>query len=90
MLTTTPDWAASSPARPLAAVQPRLSSVALAIFGFCWNSRIALRIILAASACGTEEPSASRRRRIARAWSCETRDSLTPISAPICFIVASA
>jgi hypothetical protein len=65
-----------------------LGSVAFAIFGF-WNSRIALRITFMASAAGTIEPSASRRRRIARACSCETRDSLTPISAPICFIVAS-
>jgi hypothetical protein len=62
--------------------------VAFAILGF-WNDRIALRITLAASAAGTTVPRASRRRRIARAWSCETRDSLTPISAPICFIVAS-
>jgi hypothetical protein len=65
-----------------------LCSVALAIFGF-WNSRIALRITLAASAAGTIVPSASRSRRMARACSCDTRDSLTPISAPICFIVAS-
>jgi len=65
-----------------------LGSAAFAIFGF-WNSRIALRITFMASAAGTIEPSASRRRRIARACSCETRDSLTPISAPICFIVAS-
>jgi len=65
-----------------------LFSVAFAIFGFCWNSRIALRIAFAASA-GTIEPSASRSLRMARACSCETRDSLTPISAPICFIVAS-
>ena len=34
-------------------------------------------------------PSALRRRCTARACSCETRDSLTPIAAPICFIVAS-
>jgi hypothetical protein len=66
----------------------RLSSVAFAIFGF-WNSRIALRITCIASTCGTSVPRASRSRRIARAWSCDTRDSLTPISAPICFIVAS-
>jgi hypothetical protein len=65
-----------------------LCSVAFAIFGF-WNSRMALRMTLAASAAGIIEPSASRRRRMARAWSCDTRDSLTPISAPICFIVAS-
>ena len=38
---------------------------------------------------GTIDPSASRSRRMARACSCDTRDSLTPISAPICFIVAS-
>jgi len=64
-------------------------SVAFAIFGFWWNSRIALRITLTASAFGNIDPSASRRRRMARAWSCDTRDSLTPISAPICFMVAS-
>jgi dienelactone hydrolase len=63
--------------------------VAFAIFGFCWNARIALRIACAASAGGTIDPRASRSLRTARAWSCETRDSLTPISAPICFIVAS-
>ena len=34
-------------------------------------------------------PSDWRRRRIARACNCETRDSLTPISAPISFIVTS-
>ena len=46
--------------------------------------------------CASPRPAAahlarapSRRRRIARACSCETRDSLTPISAPICFIVTS-
>jgi hypothetical protein len=61
----------------------------LAIFGFCWNERIALRMMLAASAGGTADPSASRRRRIARACSWDTRDSLTPISAPICFMVTS-
>jgi hypothetical protein len=63
--------------------------VAFAIVGFCWNARIAFRMIDAASAAGTAEPSASRRRRMARACSCDTRDSFTPISAPICFIVAS-
>src|SRR4051812_14465753 len=31
--------------------------------------------------------STSRRRRSARACSCDTRDSFTPISRPICFIV---
>jgi len=65
-----------------------LCSVAFAIFGF-WNSRIALRITFIASAAGSIDPSASRSRRMARACSCDTRDSLTPISAPICFIVAS-
>src|SRR6188768_969607 len=30
-----------------------------------------------------------RRRVIARACNCETRDSFTPIASPICFIVAS-
>ncbi len=38
---------------------------------------------------GFMSPSASRRRRMARACSCETRDSFTPISAPICFMVTS-
>jgi hypothetical protein len=47
------------------------------------------RSIAAASAGAIVLPSASRRRRIARAWSCDTRDSLTPISCPICFIVTS-
>jgi len=42
-------------------------SVAFAIFGFWWNSRIAVRITLTASAFGSIEPSASRSRRIARA-----------------------
>jgi len=64
-------------------------SVAFAIFGFCWNSRIAVRMTFTASAFVIIAPSASRSRRIARACNCETRDSLTPISAPICFIVAS-
>jgi len=35
------------------------------------------------------QASAWRRRWTARACSCETRDSLTPNSAPICFIVTS-
>jgi len=67
----------------------RLSSVAFAMRGFCWNSRIAVRMIFATSTPGVMAARASRRRRMARAWSCETRDSFTPISAPICFIVAS-
>ena len=43
--------------------------------------------------CGraTRRPSrACLRRGIARACSCETRDSFTPIAKPICFIVASS
>jgi hypothetical protein len=57
----------------------------LTIFGF-WNASTSA---LAASAGLIVALRASLRRRIARACSCETRDSLTPISAPICFIVAS-
>ncbi|OFW49626.1 MAG: hypothetical protein A3G77_16285 [Acidobacteria bacterium RIFCSPLOWO2_12_FULL_68_19] len=74
---------------PPPVVHPRLASVAFAIFALCWNARIAWRMIRIASEGGTAAPSASRRRRMARACSCDTRDSLTPISAPICFIVAS-
>jgi hypothetical protein len=88
MLTTTAGCVRTGASPPLT-VHPRLSSVAFAIFGFCWKARIAVRIALAASCGSTIVPSASRRRRMARACSCETRDSLTPISAPICFIVAS-
>jgi hypothetical protein len=62
--------------------------VAFAIFGL-WNSRIALRRIFNVSAPGAMCERASRSRPMARACSCDTRDSLTPISAPICFIVAS-
>ena len=51
------------------------------------TSMNALRI--SATCCGPISPSESRRRRMARACSCETRDSLTPISAPISFIVTS-
>jgi CheY-like chemotaxis protein len=51
------------------------------------NSTRALRI--SATCCGPISPSASRRRRMARACSCDTRDSFTPISAPISFIVTS-
>jgi hypothetical protein len=50
---------------------------------------MAVRITLAISAPGIIDASASRSRRMARAWSWDTRDSLTPISAPICFMVAS-
>ena len=63
-------------------------SSAFSIFGFfAANAMKALRI--SATCCGPMSPSWSRRRRIARAWSCETRDSFTPISAPISFIVTS-
>ena len=74
--------------RTLSVAGQAARSVALAIFGL-WNSRIALRRILNASAPGAMCESASRNRPMARACSCDTRDSLTPISAPICFIVAS-
>jgi len=37
----------------------------------------------------TSAPSASRRRLMARACSCDTRDSLTPSSAPMSFMVVS-
>jgi len=63
--------------------------VALTITGFWWNSRIAVRMIATASAPGARAESAVRNRPMARACNWETRDSLTPISAPICFIVAS-
>jgi hypothetical protein len=53
--------------------------------GFCRN----LRMTPAASAGDNDAVSVSRSRRIARACSCETRDSFTPISRPICFMVAS-
>jgi hypothetical protein len=69
-------------------VQPAVSSEARAIRGF-WNSRIAPRRAVFACSIGIRRSSASRRRRIARACSCDTRDSLTPMSAPISFIVAS-
>jgi len=52
---------------PPLAVHPRLSSVALTILGFWWKDKIALRMTFAASADGTMEPSASFRRRMARA-----------------------
>ena len=57
------------------------------LLAFAANSANALRI--SATCCDPISPSAVRSRRIARACSCETRDSLTPISAPICFIVTS-
>jgi hypothetical protein len=57
--------------------------------GFCWNSRIAFRSADIATSRGIIDSNDSLRRRIARACSCDTRDSFTPISAPICFIVTS-
>jgi hypothetical protein len=42
-----------------------------------------------ARAVGAPGSSAARMRWIARACNCETRDSLTPSSAPISFIVTS-
>jgi len=43
--------------------------VAFAILGFCWNSRMAVRITFATSAPGIIVASASRSLRMARAWS---------------------
>jgi hypothetical protein len=56
---------------------------------FCWNAMSAGRIAATIAAGARSGPSVLRSRWIARACSCDTRDSLTPISAPICFIVAS-
>jgi hypothetical protein len=64
-------------------------NVALAICGFWRKASSALRMTLAASAAGTTALNASRSRRTARACSCDTRDSFTPISDPISFIVTS-
>jgi len=64
-------------------------SVAFSISGFCLNSRIAARSASFAASAGIMFSSASFNRRIARACSCDTRDSFTPISCPISFIVAS-
>lgn len=49
----------------------------------------ALRRIAGATIAVASAPSAARSRRIARACSCETRDSFTPSSAPMSFIVTS-
>jgi len=57
--------------------------------GFCRNCSTVERISDTACAGATELPSASRSRRMARACNWLTRDSLTPISWPICFIVTS-
>jgi hypothetical protein len=79
-------------ARRAAAAGTRVSepgSDALAITGLAWKVRIADRMAATAVAGVVFEPSASRSRRKARACSCDTRDSLTPSSAPISFIVTS-
>jgi hypothetical protein len=57
--------------------------------GFCRNCSTPARMTSAASAGDSVLPSASRRRRMARACSWDTRDSFTPISRPISFIVTS-
>jgi len=62
---------------------------AFAMTGFTWKARMAERMALTATAGVVSAPSASRRRRSARACSCETRDSFTPSSVPISFIVTS-
>jgi hypothetical protein len=64
-------------------------NVAFAIRGFCANASTAARIDCSATAGVASAPSASRRRRSARACNCETRDSFTPSSEPISFIVTS-
>jgi hypothetical protein len=63
--------------------------LALAIFGFCEKVSTAARIDATAAAGVVSVPSASRKRRSARACNCDTRDSFTPSSAPISFIVTS-
>jgi hypothetical protein len=63
--------------------------VAFIIAGFCRNCSTVDFSIEAACAGAIVGPSASRRRRMARACSWLTRDSFTPISLPICFIVTS-
>jgi len=66
-----------------------MGSEALAITGFTWKARMAARSDFAATAGVASAPSASRRRLSARACSCDTRDSFTPSSLPISFIVTS-
>jgi len=65
------------------------ASDAFAMRGLVSIAAIALRRAVDAAIGVTSVPSASRKRRIARAWSCETRDSLTPNSAPMSFMVTS-
>jgi hypothetical protein len=62
----------------------------LAIFaGLASISAIASRSACDAATGVISAPSASRKRRIALACSCDTRDSLTPSSAPMSFMVTS-
>ena len=61
---------------PPLAVHPRLSIEAFAIFGFCWNARIALRMTTRLRPAARADPSASFRGDGA-ACSWETRDSFT-------------
>jgi len=63
--------------------------VAFIIAGFCRNCSTVDLSSEAAWAGAIVGPSASRRRRMARACNWLTRDSFTPISWPICFIVTS-
>jgi hypothetical protein len=64
--------------------------VAFAIRGLgASRAAIASRNAAEAATGVISAPRASRKRRIARACSCETRDSLTPSSAPMSFIVTS-
>jgi hypothetical protein len=77
-----------------------LARSTFAILGFASNATSVLRnrpasaagagIVSRAGASGViSQASAWRSRWIARACNCETRDSFTPSSAPICFIVTS-
>jgi hypothetical protein len=63
--TTTPGCV--TPFEAPEATHEELSSVAFAILGFCWKASTIAR---AASAGFIVALSASRRRRMARAWSC--------------------
>jgi len=74
---------------PGTASAARVGAAAFIITGFCRNCRIVDFRIDAACAGAIVGPSASLRRRMARACSWLTRDSFTPISRPICFIVTS-
>jgi len=65
------------------------ASEAFAMRGLASIAAIALRRAVEAAIGVTSAPSASRKRRIARACNCETRDSLTPNSAPMSFMVTS-